>query len=237
MESRRKSQEEIQASGLRPRWLRVSLPLGVVFTALVLMLAGFEPSHASEWVRASEKWSLPAFVLMGAAMMSLFVPKTAVLIAAGVLFGPVTGSLLMVVTATLAATVNFGIGRWWLNDWIQGHPKPSIRLARVLAGEAGVGVHLLFRLAPIPTSVISYTMGAAGARLAPFLVAAAMGVVPQWLWVYSGASAQAAMTTERANANWIGLLVSIVAALGLAIVMPRYVTRRLDAWKRQMETD
>ncbi len=165
-------------------------------------------------------------------MMSLFLPKTVVSVTAGVLFGTWLGGLLLIVTAVSAALLNYAIGRWFLRDSLNKrllrHPNRWIVAARTTAEDAGFGFHLLARMTPLPTTVISYSMGAFGARWRPFLAAAFVGAVPQWLWVHSGSATTRAVSTDAGLAQWVGAALSLSAAVGITLALPRIVIRALN---------
>ena len=104
---------------------------------------------------------------------------------------------------------------------------------RDLASEGGLGFHLLFRFAPIPSMLVNYSMGAANARMMPYTIAAAIGVLPQLLWVHGGTIATMDLAVNQTSpiGAWrpITAGVSILAAIAISIVIPRQVMRRIDA--------
>lgn len=171
--------------------------------------------------------------------MSAVMPKTAVSITAGALFGTTLGSGLMVVIAVIAAWLNYVIGRWWLSGSVErrlqddtstagdDRRKWMLALAEV-AGGAGFGLHLLIRLSPVPTMVISYCMGAVGARRLPYLLAAAAAIVPQILWVHGGATATAIHGPDTSALRWISGGLSIAVAVFVTIILPREAMKRLE---------
>tara|TARA_R110002049_G_scaffold50370_1_gene142942 strand:- start:31984 stop:32613 length:630 start_codon:yes stop_codon:yes gene_type:complete len=177
------------------------------------------------------------FVLISILMMSVLLPKTVVSLAAGALFGTAFGSALMLVIAVAAAVLNYSIGRWWLHESVLAriqaaddlNPKSRklLSTAHDLARDAGFGFHLLIRLAPVPTMVISYMMGAGGAKLRPFVSAAAVAVIPQTLWVHSGSVTSLIHDQNATVAQWTGIALSLVAAIGISVLVPREVMRRI----------
>ncbi len=167
--------------------------------------------------------------------MSMLLPKTAISLAAGALFGTLLGSFLMLLIAVTAAVLNFAIGRWWLHDAILARLQrasetgavPWAGAVRDLAADAGLGFHLLIRLTPIPTMLISYAMGAAGAKLLPFAGAAALAVIPQMLWVHSGTLMSVSSDGQLGEARWISGIITLIAAIGISCVVPRAAMRRI----------
>lgn len=82
---------------------------------------------------------------------------------------------------------------------------------------------------------VSYWMGAAGARQVPYLAAALLAAGPQLLWVHCGAVATETMSAvaesglsaaESGPSRWLGLALSVVAAVLLSVLVPRHIWRQ-----------
>ncbi|MCM2370517.1 TVP38/TMEM64 family protein [Aporhodopirellula aestuarii] len=104
-----------------------------------------------------------------------------------------------------------------------------------MARESGWGFHLAIRLTPIPTTIISYTMGAASARKMPYAGAAIAASIPQWLWVYCGAAA--ASDDQLGLAKIVGVGCTFAAAIVLSIWVPRRIVRAFAAESASRESD
>ena len=96
-----------------------------------------------------------------------------------------------------------------------------------MAAGAGFGLHLLVRLSPVPTMVISYAMGACRARQLPYLFAAAVAVIPQILWVHSGTAATLASDSSTTTAQWVSIALAITGGLLVAVIVPREALKRI----------
>jgi len=181
------------------------------------------------------------FVILGTFLLCLFVPKTFLSLAAGGLFGFATGSLVLILTALASAWVNYHLGRWSLrrND-SQRLPLLVNEIGR-MAGDAGLGFHLMARLMPVPTTVISYAMGAARARWLPYLGGTLLGALPQLLWVYCGTAArevqQLSERQEVSAARAVAYAISLTAAVLMSIVVPGQVLRRWRATVARRQSD
>jgi uncharacterized membrane protein YdjX (TVP38/TMEM64 family) len=216
---------------------RFLVPTLLLFCAALLMFFGVDGRDLQEWLRRAGPWAPTAFIFAGIAMMSVLVPKTLVSIAAGALFGTLLGSFLMLIIAVFAAALNYAIGRWWLHDSIdkrlatagQKSGETWTRAVRDAASEAGFCFHFLVRLTPIPTTLISYAMGASGSRIRPFLMAAAVAVIPQALWVHSGTAATLMHQPGAPALRWASIVVSVTAAIAISILIPRVAIRRAQS--------
>ncbi len=202
----------------------------------LLIYRGLDIRDLQAWlVGQAGSWAPIAFILAGILSMTVFVPKTVVSITAGALFGTPLGSLLMLVVAVSAAALNFSIARWWLFDSISRKLNENeqhggatwMRAVRDLAADAGFHFQLLVRLTPIPTTLISYTMGASGSKLRPFLLAAAAAVIPQMLWVHGGTAATIIDDPGASGLRWVSIIVSVLAAIAMGVIVPREAMKRV----------
>lgn len=218
------------------RWLirriRPLVPALVVLAAACVWASGNDLASLDYWLDSTGPLGPLGFIVSGVVMMSLFLPKTAVSVTAGVLFGTWVGGLLLIVTAVLAALLNFAIGRRFLRESLNRRllrrPNRWLVAARDAAEDAGFGFHLLARMTPLPTTIVSYSMGAFGARWRPFLAAAFVGALPQWLWVHSGSATTRAVSSGAGWAQWTGAVISLAAAVGITVALPRFAIRALN---------
>ena len=228
-----------------PRSYRFLLPAGLVACGIVLLMSGFDFSSIQHRIEQAGPLAPIAFVLTSILLMSVLLPKTAISLAAGALFGTLVGSGMMLIIAVTAAVLNYSIGRWWLHDFILQRLESAsrdvpasqtklLRTMRDLASEAGFGFHLLVRLAPIPTMLISYLMGAGGAKLRPFVAAAAVAVIPQTLWVHGGSAASLIHDPNASPAAWLSVGVSVSAAVVLSFIVPRVALQKMRRYEESI---
>jgi uncharacterized membrane protein YdjX (TVP38/TMEM64 family) len=229
------------------------LPRSIIFilcaivsvSCLILIGVGTSLSSIQAWLRTvsveAPIWAAPIlFVAISIVLMSLVVPKTVVSVTAGALFGTQLGGLLVTIIALSAAALNFVIGRWCFAQLIDRRIQVAVdsganwpRALRELASEGGLGFHLLFRFAPIPSMIVNYSMGAANARMVPYLLGAAIGVLPQLLWVHGGTIATVDPVGDQNSlvSAWrpITAGVSILAAIAISVLIPKQVMRRIES--------
>lgn len=226
--------------------MRLSVPVAFALTGFALYVLGYRFDHLSEELQSTGTRAPFLFGTLGVAAMSMMVPKTVVSLSAGALFGSSVGCLTMFFTAIAAAALNYGVGRFWIvnatdqnstNDATSSqegnrqsrsstpHPIP-LRAALIrLARQAGFGMHLLIRLTPVPTSVISYSMGATKARFVPYLTAAALGVIPQFLYVHAASMVTEPEVSQRYR--YTSAAISLVTAIVVSVVLPKIALKRI----------
>jgi uncharacterized membrane protein YdjX (TVP38/TMEM64 family) len=214
---------------------RFVVPALLLCCSGLLVYLGLDVRDLQVWLGQAGPWAPIAFVVAGVISMTVLVPKTVVSITAGALFGTSVGSLAMLVIAVSAAALNYSIARWWLFDSISRKLSETqqrggaawMRAVRDLAADAGFRFHLLVRLAPIPTTLISYIMGASGSKMRPFLCAAAVAVIPQMLWVQGGTVATMINDPSVSLLRWVSVIVSVLAAIAIAVIVPHQAMKRV----------
>ena len=225
----------------RRRSLRFLLPLGLLALGMVVMASGFDLQSLQAKLKDAGPWAPIAFVMVAILSMSAFVPKTIFSITAGALFGTLFGSGLMLISGVAAAALNYGIGRWWLfesiNHRLNARTEESqfgswALVAREMAADAGFGFHLMMRLLPVPTTVVSYVMGACGGRFVPFLLAATAAIIPQMLWIHSGSAIALIDDPDATGLRWMGVALSAIAAIAITVLVPRRALQRIEATRK-----
>jgi uncharacterized membrane protein YdjX (TVP38/TMEM64 family) len=128
---------------------------------------------------------------LGAAGPLLFIPISAGLTvalfpgpllagASGLLFGTALGTPVSIVSATLGATLAFGLSRWWAHDAVQELAGSRLSALRAWVGRRGFLSVLYARLAPgVPYSLVNYAAGLTPILLRSFVAATAIGVSPR----------------------------------------------------------
>lgn len=169
----------MKARDPRLRVLTLALLLGAAF--LVVALSG---SLSADGVRDRVDG-------LGAAGPLLFIPISAGLTvalfpgpllagASGLLFGTALGTPVSIVSATLGATLAFGLSRWWAHDAVQELAGPRLGALRVWVGRRGFLSVLYARIAPgVPYSLVNYAAGLTPILLRAFVAATAIGVAPR----------------------------------------------------------
>ncbi len=109
------------------------------------------------------------------------------MIAGGVLFGPLTGSLLSFAVATVASSLSFLIARWLGRDLLQryvGHTAVFQAIERGIA-RSGSDFLILTRLVPLfPYNIQNYAYGLTAIPFWPFTLISAVTTLPG-LVIYS----------------------------------------------------
>jgi uncharacterized membrane protein YdjX (TVP38/TMEM64 family) len=154
--------------------------------------------------------ALVAAVALSVLLLSSLVPRSAISLAMGALFGVLTGTGCALLAAMLAAGVTFAAGRWLGRDFVARHaPARIARFDRWLSGRGLLGV-IAVRLPPVaPFGLIGYLCGASGVRPRPYLLGTFLAsVLPTFSYATLGSAAMApgsinALTFVPSVAGWL----------------------------------
>jgi uncharacterized membrane protein YdjX (TVP38/TMEM64 family) len=145
--------------------------------------------------------ALAAFAAIYAASVALSLPGAAVLtICSGIIFGGLAGGIASLIGATVGATAIFLIARSALGGWL-------VRRAGARAEKAAAGFYadafnylLFLRLVPVfPFWLINVVPALCGVRLATFVVATVLGIIPgTFAFAFFGAGLDSAVTAPMA---------------------------------------
>jgi len=206
--------------------LRVGILGAILVGALVLAYAvgWLSVGRALGWLRwlrteTSPGMAATIFIVLFAGLVAVGFPATPFLVAAGVAFGALRGTLLNMLGGALAATAGY-----WLSRTIARDAAAQLlgrRGKHLLARSTSFASILRLRLLPvIPMSAISFAAGIARVRFPNYLVASIIGTAASaWGFAYladsivSGAMGTSAVLWKIALACAVLLLLTIVPRL------------------------
>jgi uncharacterized membrane protein YdjX (TVP38/TMEM64 family) len=157
------------------------------------------------------------FGLAYAVAVVAFVPGSALTLAAGAIFGVVTGAVTVFVAAVVGSAAAFLIARYLARGAVERRLAANPKFAAIdrAVGREGRKIAFLLRLSPaIPFNLLNYALGLTRVRFADYLLAS-LGMIPGTiLYVYLGAVAGDAASASASDgaAGWQ----TAVKALGLA---------------------
>jgi uncharacterized membrane protein YdjX (TVP38/TMEM64 family) len=131
-------------------------------------------------VAASGVWGPVVFVVLHGVLCAAPLPRSAFTVAAGVLFGTVTGIATALIGTALAAGLSFVLARFVGGRFVERHAhRAPVAWVRSRIEHRGLLAMISLRLIPImPFSVMNYGAALAGAKLGPFLLGTVLGVLP-----------------------------------------------------------
>jgi uncharacterized membrane protein YdjX (TVP38/TMEM64 family) len=203
--------------------------LAIAFlVAMRLLPLGEWMASFQAWVRAAGPIGYVAYVLAYVVSCVFLVPALALTLGAGAVFGFATGSVVVVIGATLGATAAFVLARTVLRARVEKMTANNAKfraLDRAITAE-GTKILWLVRLSGFPPFTwVNYAFGLTGVALVPYVLITFFGIIPGTLaFTYAGAAGAAALT---GSGNRIALLVTAAGAVVVAVFVGRIALRAI----------
>ena len=206
----------------------------IVLAALLIaaFLAAMRFLPLGDWIATFQAWvkeigpiGYLVYVLVYMLFCVLGIPASPLTIGAGAIFGFAKGTIVVILGATLGATLSFLLARTVMRRRIEAITATNAKflaLDRAITREGGRIVFLV-RLAPVfPFAYVNFAFGLTGVRLLSYVVATFFGIIPVTLaFVYISATAAQAASADMSNAR---VAINIIGGV-LAIVATAFVTR------------
>ncbi|KAG7592675.1 SNARE domain associated Golgi protein [Arabidopsis thaliana x Arabidopsis arenosa] len=166
------------------------------------------------------------FIAVYAGLEILAIPALPLTMSAGLLFGPLVGTIIVSISGTMAASVAFLIARYFARERILKLVEDNKKFLAIdkAIGENGFRVVTLLRLSPLlPFSLGNYLYGLTSVKFVPYVLGSWLGMLPgSWAYVSAGAFGRA-IIQEESNVGLpggngqlltlgVGLLVTALAA-------------------------
>ncbi len=170
------------------------------------------------------------YILLFIVAALCLIPGSILVIVGGVLFGPVTGTLISLVAATVASALSFLLARWFGRDLLLkyvGHTATFQAIEKGIA-HSGVDFLILTRLVPLfPYNIQNYAYGLTAIPFWSFTVISALTTFPG-IFIYTLMSHE--LASEGITLAFIGKL----SVAGLALFA---LVQAAKAWARYKHID
>jgi uncharacterized membrane protein YdjX (TVP38/TMEM64 family) len=232
----------IESPAETPKPAGISLPklalglLALVGLAVAARSLGARIPEFVAFVDGLGVWGPAVFMLAYALGVLLFVPGSALTLAAGALFGIGRGVVFAWCAATLGASLSFLVARYLARGAVEQRIAGSARFAAIDAavGREGRKIVFLLRLSPaFPFNFLNFALGLTRVGFADYLIAS-VGMIPgTLLYVYYGSvlglAAQLAggAAPQRGAADILVLGLGLAATLAVTIFVTRLARRAL----------
>jgi uncharacterized membrane protein YdjX (TVP38/TMEM64 family) len=166
--------------------MKSKLAIALLLAAIAAVIVIFAPTirewlfAAAAWAETSPKQAWPAFVLIFTIAIVLMMPGWVFMVAAGYLFGALTGGILAFIANLAGSIVAFYVARTYAREWVKGKIDHSPRFSGFDAAVSKRGLYTVMfaRLALLPNNLINYACGVTGMRLRDFIIGTSIGIVP-----------------------------------------------------------
>ncbi len=221
------------ATPSRRRWLKPA----VLFVALAAMAIaaptlglGQRLAELRGWIEGLGALGPLVFALIYAVATVAAIPASLLTLAAGAMFGSVTGIATVAVGATLGAAAAFAVSRWLARDAIAGWLAKSDKFAKLdaMTERHGAIIVAITRLLPIfPFNLLNYGFGLTRVRFGTYVLWSFLCMLPGTALYVVGADAVTRGLAEG-KMPWT-LVAALVGVIGLLLIVVRRARRVLAA--------
>ena len=195
-----------------------------------------DPTTALEnVVRAVESMGALGYVYFGVAYTIaeiLAIPAIPLTASAGYLFGLQNGTLIVLLSASIAAAISFLIGRTFLRSYvvkaIENYPKFQ-QIDRAI-GEEGFKLMLLLRVSPIfPFALSNYFYGATNIGFWSYFFGTMIGFTPGTIaYVYTGEIGKSLTLDVDGSQPWYVYAIGLTVLAGGLKLVADFATGMID---------
>ena len=183
------------------------------------------------WIEGLGAWGYVIFAAAYIVGTVLLVPVSAFTIIAGLAFGLGIGFPLVIVSATIGATLAFLVSRYLLSKKVSSFvaKRPKFKAVSAAVSEGGWKVVALLRLSPVlPFNLQNYFYGITELKFWHYVPATFFGIMPgSLLYVYLGSAGKAASGEGGGPLQWTFFGVGLIATLVVVVVVTRQAKKKL----------
>jgi uncharacterized membrane protein YdjX (TVP38/TMEM64 family) len=218
----------VPASVTPPKlWLRL-IPAGLVLAGAVFAFVRREaitPAAIEAGIGLVGPWMGPAFMLVHVAASLVSVPRWAMAIVAGLLFGLAEGTFWSLAGTLAGTSAGYFLARFVNAGAFVPHDLPRVGpwIARAEAG--GWRTVALARLLPVPGAAVNYGFGLSALGYRDFALGTLLGSVPAAL-VFTNLGAAGWSDPAAARVELVGAVALGLALVALSALLPRLLGRR-----------
>lgn len=137
--------------------------------------------HLQTLIRQSGLFGYSLYILLFIIATLFLLPGSILVIAGGIVFGPLLGTLLSLIAATLASSCSFLLARWLGRDLLLKYVGHSHTFQAIEKGIArnGIDFLILTRLIPLfPYNIQNYAYGLTTIAFWPYTLISALTTLP-----------------------------------------------------------
>jgi uncharacterized membrane protein YdjX (TVP38/TMEM64 family) len=176
------------------------------------------------WVKLQGYLAPLFFILLYCISCLIAFPGLILTLAGGALFGPVWGTLINLIAATLGATCAFLLSRYYLSDWVER--KSGRHLSRIITAIDNQGwLFVAFiRIVPlVPFNIVNFMLGVTNIRLMTYVLTTFAFMLPTEIaYTYAGFTGSKVILEGQ---KYVMHSIIIVCIIGLMALIPLMFTK------------
>lgn len=186
------------------------------------------------WIKNLGAWGVLIFGVVYIVATVLLVPVSVLTVVAGLAFGVAIGFPVVVVSATIGATLAFLVARYLVHkrvEWLVAK-RPKFKAMNAAVSEAGWKIVGLLRLSPlVPFNLQNYFYGITNVKLVQYVPATFVGIMPgTLLYVYLGAAGKAASEQGGGRLKWTFFAVGLIATVAVTVFVMKKAKEKLKQY-------
>jgi uncharacterized membrane protein YdjX (TVP38/TMEM64 family) len=194
-------------------------PIGTLLALTLIVLTAFlfqeYYPRIIQWLKTLG-WLAPVLflVLYGLATI-LFLPTLVLTLAGGALFGPVLGTLLNLLGASIGAAGSFYISRYFMFGWIASKNNSLINQLILKADQRGWQFVALLRLLPIiPFNIVNFSLGMTRIKFSHYIITTIIFLIPaEIIFTYCGHAGMNMLNHDLSVSSNLGLFLLVSMAV------------------------
>ncbi len=202
--------------------LLLGLAAGVAWAATHREL--FSAESVASWLEELGFWAPVVYVLLYVVAPVFLLPASPLSLLGGAVFGPLVGSILTLIGATLGASLAFLVARYVAGEAVRRRLEG--RLDRVVRGVEDEGWRFvaLMRLVPlVPFNLLNYALGLTRIPFGHYLLATAVAIVPGVIaYTWLGHAGRGALAGDSGAIKGVFIALALLAVVAF---VPRLVRR------------
>jgi uncharacterized membrane protein YdjX (TVP38/TMEM64 family) len=221
---------------IRRSWATIGL-VAIAVGGVLFWLIGFrhlpalhDVARLGQWIQAQGPLAPVVFVAGYVLAELLFAPALPLTLLAGLLFGPLWGTVYVSLASTSAATLAFLIARSALRDRIQRWTasKPRLRELDAAVAEHGWRILIITRLVPLfPFNMQNFAYGLTRIRLRTYVLLSWICMLPGTVaYTLAGGALAEGIRSARRTVMYLALAGALLVVLSL---LPGWLERRSRA--------
>jgi uncharacterized membrane protein YdjX (TVP38/TMEM64 family) len=216
------------------QWMKV-VALLLILTAILI---AFHFLPITTWLRDFQTYvrglgamGYVVYIIVYALCVVAFVPASILTLGAGAIFGFAGGTIVVIIGATIGATLAFLLARTVMRKRVEKMTASNAKfraLDRAIAGE-GMKIVFLVRLAVVfPFTYINYAFGLTAISLWRYVLATFLGIMPATAaFVFASSVATKAATGETTSITKIIYIAGGVFAVLASVLIGRIATKAI----------
>jgi uncharacterized membrane protein YdjX (TVP38/TMEM64 family) len=205
--------------------------ISVVATGFYFNIAG-RLEEIQEWIRQLGWMGYVMFVLIHVASMIAVTPRSVLAVAAGLIFGPVAGVILVTISSISGASVTFLLARYLARDTVERWFSKHKHLEHFyhMAETRGAMMIAITRVVPIlPATVLNYGFGLTKIRFSRYFLWSLLCMIPGTLIYVLGANIITKIALDTAIPMWlVAILAAALIICGVCIITMRKFVLRMN---------